>query len=162
MVATLIAANTVSDVDEFLAHIGVKGMKWGVRKARPMSMHPRGGSIGGGQGLARRAVPAAAPAARGGSTRQQRRIASGQAQINRYGSTKSAVLHLAGRYTAESIVLNAAGMATRAIPNKTVAMGAQAAIGAIGVGVAIRDINAGVKLAQASKANKGSSRGTSK
>ena len=152
MTNTLISVRPDSDVDAFLAHHGIKGMHWGIRKARGVE----GGTVG---------RPRSAPLTRGVSSPiarpsyGQRRVASGQARLDRYdGSTKRAILHLAGAQIAEAVLARSAQIAVRHIPNPAVRTGANAAIELGYAAITVRNVNEGIKTAQARSANKKKSR----
>jgi hypothetical protein len=60
----------------------------------------------------------------------------------------------------EGVLVNAAGLAASKIPNSSVRMGAEAALGVVGLAVTVKSINDGVNIARAASANKKA--GTSK
>src|SRR4051794_16680863 len=129
---TDLVAIDVDRVDEFLAHVGVKGMKWGHHK------------------------PGVAPVAGGGGRRVanpqkqswgDRRSAQGQKLIDRAGgSTKKAALHLAGRHVAGKILLMGAATAANGLSKHPLAQyGARVAIGSLSLAQDVHTINSGVK-----------------
>lgn len=138
---TDLVAIDVDRVDDFLAHVGVKGMKWGHHK------------------------PGVAPVAGGGGRRVanpqkqswgDRRAAQGQKVIDRAGgSAKKAGLHLAGKYVATQLALHGAQVAVRHLPtHPAVKEGAVIALGVLRLGNQVKTINTGVKIAQANSRNK--------
>jgi hypothetical protein len=152
MTNTLVSVQVDPDVDEFLSHFGVKGMHWGIRKARGVSV----GTSGRVQSapLARGPVTPAST-----QTRGQSRIASGQARLDRYdGSTKRAILHLAGAQIAEALLSRTAQMAVNRIPNPVIRTGADIALELGYTAVTVRNINEGLKVTEASSANKAKTR----
>ena len=142
MTNTLALTQPEPAVDDFLMHFGIKGMHWGVRKER----------ISGGsraQSVSPLAETASSP------TYSQKRIATGQARIDRYdGSTKRAILHLAGTQIAGAILTQSAHIAIKKIPNPAVSKGLNVAIDLGYAALTYRNINEGFKVAQASSARK--------
>ena len=132
------------EVNDFLAHHGVLGMHWGNRKG------PQAGG-GAGRSGGGRSGGAAAPR----QTWGQRRVAKGQAILDRSnGSTKRAIGHIAGKYAAAHILTYAAGMAASKIPDANLRRGAIAAAGTAGGLYQLKLMNDTVKVAQAHHANK--------
>jgi hypothetical protein len=152
---TMYASAINPEVDEFLKHFGIKGMKWGVRKARPVSGMGRSGRSSAYVPATRIVAPA--PVVR---SSRPRGIAAGQARIDHSTSTGKAILGVAGRFMVEGVLVNAAGLAASKIPNSSVRMGAEAALGVVGLAVTVKSINDGVNIARAASANKKA--GTSK
>lgn len=148
MTNTLVSVQVDPQIDDFLAHFGIKGMHWGVRKARGVSVG-RTGRVQSAPLAGRSAAPVST------QTYGQRRVASGQARIDRYdGSTKRAIFHLAGTQIVEGILTRTAQLAVRSIPNPAIRQGADMAL-ELGYGaLTVRNVNEGVKVAQAASASK--------
>jgi hypothetical protein len=97
----------IIDEEAYLEHVGVKGMRWGVRRARRTERLVRGGTVGSGTASWLRATKRVGPVdlIRGGGVRgaaarksmreiqRSKRIATGKAsvkdQIVRVGSTRA-------------------------------------------------------------------------
>lgn len=144
MTNTLVSTQTEPAVDDFLIHFGIKGMHWGTRKDRSSGVRTsRAQSVSPVMGTA------------SSQTYTQRRAATGQARIDHYdGSTKRAILHLAGTQIAGAILTQSAHIAIKKIPSPAVSKGLNVAIDLGYAALTYRNINEGFKVAQAFSAQK--------
>lgn len=138
---------TVGDIENYLEHHGVRGMKWGHHSA-----NTSGGSSGGGSGHIGNAKKEVKQELHNWN---ESRIAKGQQLMGPKGKGSHAALRIAGQHIAGKVLVIASHMAINALPMNPATKRGLHSVGRLAsTAVDLRTINNSVKVGQAINRNK--------